>query len=74
MPSLVVEDLIAQGETQLLVTNFLAAAAMLAAFHTLWTYGQRTGRRSKTLIPQEIYFDAASCAMSLVAAQSKMGV
>jgi hypothetical protein len=42
------EDLISQGETQLLVTNFLAAAACIAAFHTLWTHGERTGRRRNT--------------------------
>ena len=63
------EDLVAQGETQLLVTNFLAAAAMLAAFHLLWNHGQRTGRRRISGLPQEVFFDAASCAMSLVTAQ-----
>jgi molybdopterin/thiamine biosynthesis adenylyltransferase len=63
------EALVAQGETQLLVTNFLAAAAMLAAFHLLWNYGHRTGRRRQIGLPQEVFFDAASCAMSLVTAQ-----
>jgi len=63
------EDLVSQGETQLLVTNFLAAATLLATFHMLWNYDQRTGRRRKSGLPQEVFFDAASCAMSLVTAQ-----
>ena len=63
------EDLVAQGETQLLVTNFLAAAALLATFHLLWNHGQRIGRRRQTELPQEVFFDAATCAMSLVTAQ-----
>jgi molybdopterin/thiamine biosynthesis adenylyltransferase len=62
------EDRIAQGETQLLVTNFLAAAACIAAFHALWTHGERTGRRKNTTVPQEVFFDAGQCAMSLVQA------
>ncbi len=62
------EDLIDQGETQLLVTNFMAAAGLLAAFHALWTYGERHGRRKNTVVPQELYFDAGACAMALVPA------
>lgn len=67
------EELVAQGETQLLVTNFLAAAATLATFHLLWTLGERSGRRKQTIVPQEVYFDAGQGLMSLVpaAAQSR---
>ncbi len=61
------EELVAKGETQLLVTNFMAAATILAAFHVIWTFGERSGRRRQTVIPQEIYFDAGQCAMTLVA-------
>ncbi len=61
------EELVSQGETQLLVTNFMSAAAVLAAFHLLWTHGDGSGRRRQTVIPQEIYFDVAQCAMSSVA-------
>ncbi|MBI3832190.1 MAG: ThiF family adenylyltransferase [Planctomycetes bacterium] len=60
------EERVAQGETQLLVTNFLAAASLLAAFHALWTHGARHGRRKNTVVPQEVYFDAGNCAMALV--------
>lgn len=60
------EERIARGETQLLVTNFLAAASLLAAFHALWTHGGRHGRRKNTVIPQEVYFDAGTCAMTLL--------
>lgn len=58
------EDLIERGQTQLLVTNFMAAASLLSTFHALWTYGDRFGRRKATLIPQEVYFDAGSCGMA----------
>jgi len=62
------EELVAQGETQLLVTNFLAASAALAAFHALWTHGRRQGRHKQVLAPQQVYFDAGACAMSAVPA------
>jgi molybdopterin/thiamine biosynthesis adenylyltransferase len=62
------EAMVAKGETQLLITNFLAAAATMAAFHILWTYGERTGKRRQTIVPQELYFDAGLGSMSLVAA------
>lgn len=65
------EELVAQGQTQLLVTNFLAAASLLAAFHALWTHGERQGRRRITTVPQEVYFDAGTCAMSLVPAEPR---
>lgn len=64
------EERVAKGETQLLVTNFLAAASLLAAFHALWTHGDRHGRRKNTVVPQEIFFDAGACAMTLVPAHS----
>jgi hypothetical protein len=65
------EELVAQGDTQLLVTNFLAAAAVLAALHILWTHGERSGRRRQTTIPQELYFDAGQGALSLVPAAAQ---
>lgn len=64
------EDLIERGQTQLLVTNFMAAAGLLAAFHALWTYGDRHGRRKASLIPQEVYFDAGLCGMSALPAKA----
>jgi molybdopterin/thiamine biosynthesis adenylyltransferase len=64
------EELAASGETQLLVTNFMAAAAMMAAFHALWTSGQRTARRTGTVLPQEVFFDAAQCSMTTIPAAS----
>jgi molybdopterin/thiamine biosynthesis adenylyltransferase len=54
------EDLIKEGATQLLVTNFMAAASCLMAFHNLWVHGNRHGRTKMTMIPQEIYFDINS--------------
>ena len=62
------EELVAKGDSQLLVTNYLAAAATLAAFHILWTHGERSGRRRQTIVPQELYFDAGLGVMSLVPA------
>jgi len=62
------EALVAKGDTQLLVTNFLAAAATLAAFHLLWTHGERSGKRRQTIVPQELYFDVGQGLMSLVPA------
>jgi hypothetical protein len=61
------EARIERGETQLLVTNFTAAAAVLCAFHALWTGGKRVGK-PRLPPPQEVYFDAAACAMSAVPA------
>lgn len=65
------EDLIERGQTQLLVTNFMAAAGLLAAFHALWIYGERHGRRKFNLIPQEVYFDACQCGMSALPADRR---
>lgn len=62
------EDLIERGQPQLLVTNFMAAAGLLAAFHSIWTFGKRHGRRKADLIPQEVYFDAGRCHMSALPA------
>lgn len=62
------EERLAQGETQLLVTNFLAAASLLSGFWLIWTHGNPVGRRKATSIPQEIFFDASTCAMSLLPA------
>lgn len=65
------EDQIDRGQTQLLVTNFMAAAGLLAAFHALWTYGERCGRRKANLIPQEVFFDAGTCGMSALPARRR---
>lgn len=65
------EDLIERGQTQLLVTNFMAAAGLLSAFHALWTYGERHGRRKANLFPQEVFFDAGTCGMSVLPAQRR---
>lgn len=64
------EELAASGETQLLVTNVLAATAMLVAFHAVWTQSQRAHRRASMCFPQEVFFDAAQCAMTTVPAAS----
>jgi molybdopterin/thiamine biosynthesis adenylyltransferase len=60
------EELVAKGDAQLLVTNFMAAAAVLSTFHMLWTHGERSGRRRQTVVPQEIFFDASLGVMALV--------
>ena len=64
------EVLVAKGETQLLVTNFLAAAAAFNAFHLLWFYGERLGGRRRAP-PQELYFDAGQGSMTLIPAQAE---
>lgn len=58
-------ELIARGEPQLLVTNFMAAAAMLTAFHALWTPAER---KRRAVVPQELYFDVGQGALSLIPA------
>jgi len=62
------DELIALGQSQLLVTNFLAAGALLVAFHALWDrdeiHKSRTHRQSP--VPQEIFFDVRSQAMSAI--------
>lgn len=63
------QELAAQGESQLLVTNFLAAASLLNGFWLIWTHGERIDRRKNTAIPQEIFFDVGTCAMSLLSVQ-----
>jgi molybdopterin/thiamine biosynthesis adenylyltransferase len=59
------EELAAAGDTQLLVTNFTAATAALAAFQALWAPVR------KRLPPQEIYFDLRQCALNAVPAAAK---
>lgn len=58
------QELAAAGDTQLLVTNFMAATALLVAFHLLWS----SERRIKLPVPQEIFFDVAQGSMSLIPA------
>ena len=59
------EDLIAAGRPQLLVTNFLAAAALFTAFYCLWDkeMGRRSRKRRSALL-QEVYFDVRDPALS----------
>lgn len=57
-------ELISQGDTQLLVTNFAAATCVLMAFFSLWENGTRFGRVKLTRIPNEIYFDVGQCLVS----------
>lgn len=63
------EENIRQGATQLLVTNFMAAAATLSAFHALWVQGQSARRRKVDYecTPQEVVFDLRRCEMGAVA-------
>jgi len=62
------EELITLGEPQLLVTNFLAAAALLAAFYVLWDRDAvRRTRAPRTLhLLQEVFFDVRAAAMAAV--------
>ena len=62
------EDLIEEGQTQLLVTNFVAAAALMTAFYQLWTLGHSSGHRRIGKLPQEIFFDVSAPSMSMVPA------
>ena len=57
------EELVANGKTQLPVTNLMAATAAFVACHALWTQGE--GRR-KMRVPQEVFFGVAACAMGTV--------
>ena len=61
------EDLVEAGETQLLVTNHMAACCAFAAFHMLVTHGERDIRTGKPRIavPQEIFFDIRTGAMRM---------
>ena len=61
------EELAEQGETQLLITNFMAAASSLAAFHVLWHKREGKDKR-KVVIPQDVYFDISTASMSMVTA------
>lgn len=63
------EENIQQGATQLLVTNFMAAASTLSAFHALWVKGQSSRRRKADYdyTPQEVVFDLRRCEMGSVA-------
>lgn len=60
------EELIEAGNTQYLVTNFMAAATFLTAFHTVYT---RVDKKDKTKSPkhlQEVVFDVKQLAMGCV--------
>jgi molybdopterin/thiamine biosynthesis adenylyltransferase len=53
------EDLIADGQTQLLITNHMAAASAMMVFHRLW-------RATPARLPQDIYFDIGTAQVSTV--------
>jgi molybdopterin/thiamine biosynthesis adenylyltransferase len=58
------EELVTEGVPQLVVTNFMAAAALLSAFHSLWAASDE--RRERRALVQEVYFDVREHAMSAV--------
>ena len=62
------DELITLGQSQLLVTNFMAASALLVAFHVLWERDEIHKLRAyrQSLIPQEIFFDVRAQAMSAI--------
>jgi hypothetical protein len=62
------DELIALGQTQLITTNFLAAAALLVVFHGLWDRDSvRKSRLHRNLpLPQEVFFDIRSQAMACI--------
>lgn len=60
------EELAQEGEPQLLITNFMAAASALQSFIML--YERETFKRRGCPLPQEVYFDVRKGALSMVAA------
>ena len=62
------DELIGMGFPQLLVTNFLAAAALLAAFHSLWDKDalRRSHGPRPAGPPQEVFFDVRTVAMTAI--------
>ena len=80
------EDLIDQGEVQLLITNFMAAGSALVSFHMLWdppdpkaAAESLKGKKKKLkpcdmpkqTFPQEIYFDVKQGKMETIHAELK---
>lgn len=64
------DESITLGQTQLITTNFMAAAALLVAFHALWDRDSlRKGRPHLTPVPQEVFFDIRSQAMACIPAR-----
>ncbi|MGD0088294.1 MAG: ThiF family adenylyltransferase [Planctomycetota bacterium] len=63
------DELITLGQPQLLVTNFLAATALLVAFHALWDRDalRRSRVNRPSGLPQEIFFDVRAQAMTAIA-------
>jgi len=61
------EELAQAGEPQLLVTNFLAATALLCTFHTLWDDARTRGHAARANgLLQEVYFDVREHAMTAI--------
>ena len=67
------EELIQQGEAQLLVTNYLASAALLVAFYTLWEHKvlHKENKKRKLPVPQEIYFDVIDMGLACMPIEVK---
>lgn len=61
------QDLIDEGNKQLLITNLAAATASLMAMQTLWDPAELKGTEVATY-PQDIYFDINKCAFAMVPA------
>jgi len=61
------EEMIDQGSSQLLITNFNAATATLNAFHAYWEHGVSYNRRRMQMLPREISFDIVTMAMEAIA-------
>ena len=64
-------DKIEAGETQLITANRMAATCALMAFQALWYHGRKYDKTvEQKIIPQELYFDIATCAVATVEAAS----
>lgn len=61
--SLGCEALVEQGETQLLVTNLMAASACLVLYQSL---AERTTGRKRKALAQEVFFDVGQGSLQLV--------
>lgn len=66
------EDLIEEGNKQLLITNLAAATAALMAFQMLWDPPAPKGDKAPTF-PQDIYFDINQGAFAMVPAMAGEG-
>lgn len=67
------EDLVAEGFTQLLSTNLMAATGAFVMFSTLWRpmVGKTQAAPKQQRIPQDLYFSIPQLAMSTVGADGR---